>query len=149
MKEDRVGALAILAVGILYLWQVISMPSASIGDPLGPKAFPLLLGILMILLGISIFFKPGEGVEISFGKKTLGSVMGLAVLLGVYGYTLPWIGYLLGTFLFLSITSRLLGEKSWILNILLSAGVSLGIYGLFTRILGIPLPLGIIQIFIG
>lgn len=149
MKEDRVGALAILAVGILYLWQVISMPSASIVDPLWPKAFPLLLGILMILLGISIFFKPGEGVEISFGKKTLGSVMGLAVLLGVYGYTLPWIGYLLGTFLFLSITSRLLGEKSWILNILLSAGVSLGIYGLFTRILGIPLPLGIIQIFIG
>ena len=112
MNRDRIVALLILALGIGYLLAAISMPSAPIGDPLGPKAFPIVLGGLMIFLGSPIFIKPEKDLEIQSLKKTLTSVLILAGLLGGYGYMLPWIGYLLGTFLFLFMTARLMGEKS-------------------------------------
>jgi len=67
------------------------------------------------------------------------------VLLCVYGYTLPLAGYLVGTILFIGITAYLLGERSWRLLIGLSAGVSVGIYLLFTQVLDIPLPAGLLE----
>lgn len=142
---DRIGALIILALGISYLTTVYSMPSATVGDPLGHKAFPTALGGLMVFLGVTILIRPERGVKSNLSKRTFSIVLLLTALLGGYGYTLNLIGYPLGTFLFLSITSWLIGERSWILNILLSSGLSLGIYSLFTQILDIPLPLGVIQ----
>ncbi len=145
MNRDRIVALIILILGIGYLLAAISLPSAPIGDPLGPKAFPIVLGGLMILLGATILIGPEKGLESHPLKRTFSSVFALAGLLGGYGYTLPLIGYPLGTFLFLFITARMMGERSWILCILLSVGLSLGIYLLFTQALGIPLPLGVME----
>lgn len=148
-NADRIVGLIILAFGAGYLWAAISMPSATIGDPLGHKTFPVILGGLMIFLGSSLLVKPGRDTEYSPLKRTFISVILLAGLLGAYGYSLPILGYPLGTFLFLFITSRLIGERSWIFGLLLSAGLSLGIFILFTKILDIPLPLGVIQKLIG
>lgn len=145
MKGERIGALIILVLGMGYLIMAISMPSATIGDPLGHKAFPIVLGGLMVILGGTLLIRPEKDLESHSLKRTFLSVLPLTALLGGYGYTLPLIGYPLGTFLFLSITVRLMGERSWILILLLSAGLSLGIYTLFTQVLDIPLPLGVIQ----
>jgi len=142
---DRIGGLIILIFGAGYLLGATSMPSATIGDPLGHKTFPVILGGLMIFLGSSLLVKPGRDTEFSPLKRTFISVILLAGLLGGYGYSLPILGYPLGTFLFLFITSRLIGERSWILGLLLSAGLSLGIFIIFTKILDIPLPLGILK----
>lgn len=101
-----------------------------------------------MFLGLMIFIKPEKDLEAFSLGKTFLTVLLMAGLLGVYGYTLPWVGYPLGTFLFLFLTSRLLKEKSWVLGLLLSAGLSLGIYALFTKALGIPLPLGVIEIIV-
>lgn len=148
-NADRIVGLIILAFGAGYLLAAISMPSTTIGDPLGHKTFPVILGGLMIFLGSSLLVKPGRDTEFSPLKRTFISVIILAGLLGAYGYSLPILGYPPGTFLFLFITSRLIGERSWILGLLLSAGLSLGIYSLFTQILDIPLPLGVIQKLMG
>jgi len=148
-NADRIVGFIILAFGAGYLLVAISMPSATIGDPLGHKTFPVILGGLMIFLGSSLLVKPGRDTESSPLKRTFISVIVLAGLLGAYGYSLPIFGYPLGTFLFLFITSRLIGERSWIFGLLLSAGMSFGIYSLFTQILDIPLPLGVIQKLIG
>jgi len=148
-EADRIGGLIILALGAGYLLAAISMPSATIGDPLGHKTFPIILGGLMIFLGVSLLAKPGWDKEFSPLKSTFFIVILLGGILGAYGYSLPILGYPLGTFLFLFITSRLMGERSWILGLLLSAIVSLVIYSLFTKILDIPLPLGVIPKLMG
>lgn len=148
-NADRIVGLTIFAFGVGYLLVANSMPTATIGDPLGHKAFPIILGGLMSFLGIAIAIRPENNLESSPLKKTSVSVYVLAGLLGGYGYSLPILGYPLGTFLFLFITSRLMGERSWILGLLISAGLSLGIYSLFTQILDIPLPIGVIQGLIG
>lgn len=139
------AALFILIFGTAYLSAAISMPSVTIGDPLGHRTFPIFLGGLIIALGLSLLLKPTN----TGGSPTLrGSfliVLLLATFLAAYGYTLPSLGYPLGTFLFLFITSRIIGERSWKSGFLLSTALSLGIFILFTKVLDIPLPLGVLK----
>lgn len=141
MKGETAGAALAVVLGVGYLWGALAMPEMSIGDPLGPRAFPLLLGALMTILGGSLLVWPAGKESSSTGISL--HTGGLALLLGLYGYGIPRLGYPIATFLFLAIASRLLGERSWWLGPLLSAGLSAGIFLLFTRILDIPLPLGI------
>jgi len=145
IKGEDIVALVIIAIGTVYLVAAISMPSMSIGDPLGQRAFPIILGAIMMLLGLSIFFKPELESKPVLSRKKLFYTLIITGLLGCYGWSLDLVGYPLGTFLFLVITVRLLGEKSWFLNVPLSAGLSTALYLLFTRILDISLPLGIIE----
>jgi putative tricarboxylic transport membrane protein len=137
------GALVALILGSGYLWEALFMEDVSIGDPLGPRAFPLVLGGSMVALALSLVVRPSQAPSQGF-SRSMGSVMALAGLLGVYGFGIEWIGYPAATFLFLLVTSRLLGERSWGVGLGVSAGLSLGVYALFTRILDIPLPLGVI-----
>ncbi len=144
-KGERIIALVILAIGAVYLATALSMPSMSIGDPLGHKAFPVVLGAGMIFLGFAILVKPDRQSQPVLSRKSIPVILVIAALLGCYGWCLDWTGYPLGTFLFLVTTVRILGEKSWLLNVPLSAGLSTGIYLLFVRLLDITLPLGIFE----
>jgi putative tricarboxylic transport membrane protein len=144
--EARLGGILVLAFAVAYLAVGFTIPAASVGDPLGPTAFPVLLGALLALLGVSLVLWPGrlpEGGRPAPGRW--GVVAALAGLLGLYGYSLPDVGYPLATFLFLGIAARLLGERSWTLSVGLAAAVSLGIYLLFTQALDVPLPLGVLE----
>ena len=142
MGAERSGALIILLLGIGYLWEAFAMQVVSIGDPLGPKAFPIFLGALMSLLGISLLIKPEKGANARlFGKTSLGAII-LAGILAVYGFGIEWIGYPIATVIFLLVATRILGERSWITGILLSVGLSIGVFALFTLVLDIRLPLG-------
>lgn len=140
MRAERAGAALALVLGAGYLWGSLAIPDISIGDPLGPRAFPILLGGLMALLGASILVWPTKGEAKAMGVSL--HTTGLVLLLGVYGYAIPRLGYPLATFLFLGAASRLLGERSWWIGGLISVGLSVGVFLLFTRVLDIPLPLG-------
>ena len=137
---ERKGAILATLVGAGYFYEAVAMPDVSIGDPLGPRLFPMLLGIFMTLLGGSLVLKPAEGEESSFGLSPRS--WGLVLLLGLYGYAIPMGGYPLCTFLFLAVGSRLLGERSWLRCLGISAIMSALIFLLFTKVLDIPLPVG-------
>ncbi|RPH51263.1 MAG: tripartite tricarboxylate transporter TctB family protein [Desulfobacteraceae bacterium] len=145
MRTERIGAAIVLLFGTGYLWEAIRMEEANIGDPLGPKVFPIILGALMVALGLSLLIRPMGGSQSQPFTKTAAYVFVLAGLLCAYGFGIEWIGYPAATFLFLLAASRLLGEKSWVACIVIPLALSLGIFGLFTRVLGIPLPLGFIE----
>lgn len=142
MKGEKAGAALATVIGLGYLWGALTMPEMSIGDPLGPRAFPMLLGALMAVLGGSLLVRPVQKNTSSMGISLPTGL--LALLLGLYGYGIPRLGYPVATFLFLALASRLLGERSWVWGVALSVGISAGVFFLFTRILDIPLPLGIL-----
>jgi putative tricarboxylic transport membrane protein len=62
----------------------------------------------------------------------------------LYGFAIEPLGYPLSTFLFLLAASRLLGEKNLLAGIVIPLVASIGVFLIFTRILSIPLPIGII-----
>lgn len=137
---ERVGAIFATLVGAGYFYEAVTMPDVSIGDPLGPRWFPMLLGASMTLLGGSLALKAAGEEQGSFGLSSRS--WGLVLLLGLYGYAIPMGGYPLCTFLFLAVGSGLLGERSWLRCLAISATMSALIFLLFTKVLDIPLPVG-------
>ena len=49
MLMDRIILICTILITIIYLWATTQIPTLAIGDPLGPKAFPNLLGIAMLI----------------------------------------------------------------------------------------------------
>ncbi len=145
MRAERIGATVVLLLGAGYLWEAIFMEEVTIGDPLGPKVFPIILGALMVALGFSLLIRPVGGSPSQSFTRTAACALVLAVLLCAYSFGIESIGYPVATFLFLFVASRLLGEKSWVAGLVIPLALSLGVYGLFTRVLDIPLPLGFIE----
>ncbi|MBI5577541.1 MAG: tripartite tricarboxylate transporter TctB family protein [Deltaproteobacteria bacterium] len=145
IRAERIGATVVLLLGAGYLWEAIFMEEVTIGDPLGPKVFPIILGALMVAIGFSLLIRPAGVSQSQPFTKTAASALVLAVLLCAYGFGIEWIGYPVATFLFLLAASRLLGEKSWVAGLVIPLAVSIGVFVLFTRALDIPLPLGFIE----
>lgn len=144
VKSEKVGAGIATLLGAGYLFEALTMPDVSVGDPLGPRLFPVLLGTSMVLLGASLILKPQKGEESS--PRLSSRSWGLVLLLGLYGYGIPKAGYPICTFLFLVTASRLLGEGSWLRCLGISAALSTLVFLLFTRVLDIPLPLGFMDL---
>ncbi len=57
MKTDRVIFVCILVLAAVYFYATAQIPSLEIGDPLGPKAFPRLLGIGLLVTAGMLFME--------------------------------------------------------------------------------------------
>lgn len=143
--HDSLAALLIAAICIAYLRGAQGFQSPLVADPLGPSAFPIILGWSgLILAAAQIIFawtgrgSPGERPEISL--QTL-KPLALFALLVVYALALEPAGYILATFAFVIISFLMLGEPLW-RGGLIAAGFSAGFYYLFVKILKINLPAG-------
>ena len=51
---DRIICLIGLALAAVYFYATAQIPSLEIGDPLGPKAFPILLGTVLLIAIVMI-----------------------------------------------------------------------------------------------
>ena len=54
---DRIICAVMLVLAVVYFYATAQIPSLEIGDPLGPKAFPRLLGILLLVAVVMLFFE--------------------------------------------------------------------------------------------
>ena len=143
---NRIWGIVICGVGIFYLIEGLSLPPAAIGDPLGPLAFPTLLGVSFIACGVYLALRPGpRPPQPILVRKSFRLVLILFALLLAYSISISWAGYLLSTFLFVLIAAFLMGERSWPRGIIFAAVFSTGVFFLFVRLLTIPLPLGVLK----
>lgn len=115
-------------------------------DPVGPRAYPLLLLSLMALGSMWLIYKPGmleQRLNLQALKRALLCVLALlayALLFEILGFV---ISTALGTFaLGLLFTGRLLPCAI--------SGVLMGVvlYSLFDLLLDVPLPLGLFEAFV-
>ena len=101
----------------------------------------------MIACGAYLAVRPGPRTnQPVLSRRTFPQVLILFALLLLYSAAIPWMGYLLSTFIFVFITAFLMGERSWTKGAAISAVFSAGIFFLFVRVLTIPLPLGFLEI---
>ncbi len=143
---DRIWGIVILIFGGVYLIEGFRIPEAVIGDPLGPRIFPTILGCSMAACGAYLIIKPeGGGVQPILVRRSFIQVLFLCALLLLYAIILPWLGYLPATFLLLLIAAMIMGERSFTRGLVISAVFSAGVFLLFTRVLTIPLPLGLLK----
>lgn len=141
------GILSIL-IGVGYSYLAWTLPRATVGNPMAPSIFPLLLGAGMTLMGCILLIqenvhaskKEKKTVSLTFTSygKSIATVTLLCVL---YAFLFERIGYLLSTFLFLGFILYMFnGKERWKSILGISLGFSVGVYILFGEVLSIQLP---------
>lgn len=113
-------------------------------DPVGPRAYPLLLLLLMAIGSLWLLYKPGAEEHRLNGSAVVRGAVCVAVLLG-YALLFEPLGFILSTALAVFALGLLFTGR--VLPCALT-GVLLGVvlYSLFDLLLDVPLPLGALRL---
>jgi putative tricarboxylic transport membrane protein len=149
MRSDLVVAGVSGALAIAYLLGTQSIPSIDIGDPLGPRAFPILIGLCLLLASVLLVFESKQAKQpaaagalkhLLTDRKVLGT---LAAML-VFALVFERLGYLLSIGLFMLALTNLVHRRHRLLNVAVSIGFAVVSYLLFDKLLGVILPQGML-----
>ncbi|AIC93229.1 tripartite tricarboxylate transporter TctB family protein [Shouchella lehensis] len=136
--------LFILAIGYLLATWLLPKYEYILIDA---DIFPFLLGGLLALFSIILFFsKDEEGAKIYIAKDDLKIIVPVVLLMLLYILLLEPIGFVITTVCFIFICSLLLGYKNHLTNGIVAVLFPVFFYFLFTRYLMIALPSGILPI---
>ena len=152
MVTDRVIFACTIIIAVVYLYATTLIPTLEIGDPLGPKAFPRLLGIALLIAAGLLFLEmwkdrkakvapPPEG-ELAPWRHA-GMIAVITVWTGIYYAAFETLGYVVATAIYLLAMMAKFNRGKWVANVLtavLFAGLS---YWMFVA-LDVRLPTGIL-----
>jgi len=138
-NADRWIALGLLGPVILYALHARSFQAGFLVDPVGPRAFPLMLGGLMALVLLALALRP-TGERPRWPVRAVWRRLALAVTsLVAYAYLLEPIGYLLATTGVMVALGLLFGARAG-RSTAASAALVVALYFLFSELLGLYLP---------
>jgi len=151
-RLDRWLGPCLVALAAIWLWLAFNyIPGArGEGEP-GPRAFPVLLGLLLAGLGalMTVFAftppKPGSAEErISpVSRREAIIVAGTFGLLMFYAFLLEKLGFVLATPLVILLAMRgILRVRAWTASLLMAGGITLACWLIFVKLLEAPLPRG-------
>lgn len=114
-------------------------------EPVGPRAFPLLILGLMAVALLYLAIRPTAVVlsddEPALDRATLTKVIVCFVLLLVFAATFEPLGFVLSSIL-IGVPMALLYGGRWLPSALVVVAMSVLLYWLFDRVMDVPLPLG-------
>ena len=147
---DALVGIVVAVGGLIYLLAAYLLPRSTVGSPLSPSYFPLLLGGTMAVLGILLFLQSNmsESKQAIKNLKTMGEkekansklIAITSVACIVYGVIFNALGFVISTFIFIEFMLYLTNKKEILKNSIVSICFSIIIYILFSRFLGIILP---------
>lgn len=139
--------LALLGAGsVLESWRITQAAREGANfDAIGPDRYLLALGVLMVVIGIWMALRPP--VTDQFGplpeQPRVGSTFYITVaMLAALTATLPYIGFPLASFAFLTFMFHRFGGWSWLRSSAVSVGVAAVFYITFVWMADLPLPHG-------
>ncbi|MDJ0744407.1 MAG: tripartite tricarboxylate transporter TctB family protein [Xenococcaceae cyanobacterium MO_167.B27] len=137
--SDRIFAGIILLFALYYGFEAHNLQVPFAYEPLGPKAFPLLLSILLAVFSLLVLYSPTQRpIHWPKNRLLLKSVLVVATLVG-YSITLFWLGFILSTIAAVTLLALLFGAN-WAQSLVGGIFSGLIFYGLFDFLLQIPLP---------
>lgn len=157
MALDRWIALVILLVFLAYgyaAWFTMdaSLPPILQRNPIWPSSFPKVLSIAGALVSLAVIFNleksklDAETREINYRRLhdyRVGQAALLLAFMIAYALLLRPLGFLISTFLFLTLSSYVLGERRLVITMIIAAAAAGIVWYLVEQVLGIflrPLP---------
>ena len=148
MLAQRVFASALLLVCAGLAAMAWPYQAAFSYEPVGPRAFPLLMLALMGLGLAYMIFRPSPVVhsedDPKLDRETLTKIGLCIVLLLIFAGTFEPLGFILSSIL-VGIPARLYGGR-WLPSSVIISLVSVGLYLLFDKAMDVPLPLGLLDV---
>lgn len=142
IQFDRIASILFLATGVLFIVGSRQLASSSYGSSVGPDIFPLLLGIILVLLSIRLFYETMVTKTQHSSKEKLLYKPFLIIFSAtlIYILTLETIGYVITTFLFLFVCFQTMERTKVMTSLIISSCFSGLVYFLYVEVLKGTLP---------
>ncbi|URN90017.1 MAG: tripartite tricarboxylate transporter TctB family protein [Pseudomonas protegens] len=118
-------------------------------EPVGPRAFPLLMLGLMGLALLYMLFRPApikhSEEEPPLDRQTLTKIALCVALLLVFAGAFEPLGFIVASILIGVPMARLYGGR-WLPSLVIICLLSVCLYWLFDRVMDVPLPLGLLDV---
>lgn len=157
-ERSVAAVVAMLALGYIFLSTRLPLPA--IVDPVGPRVFPILVGVgLLVSAGLLYLETLAAGGRASTplvanteSDPVPASRHGLAPVLIVLGLTLAYylvferLGYLVSTAIYLFVMLAVFNRGRRWLNLTIAVFGSVVLYLIFSTFLQVPLPPGLLSL---
>lgn len=140
--NDRLLGILAIAFGAFLFWFGHDLEAPFSYEPVGPRAFPLLVATVITLCGVYLAVKGGNPVEgNSAGANWRIALM--VVMVGAYALLFQSLGFIVATALVTAAIGRLFGG-SWGKVLIAGVSVGFGFFLLFDRVFEVVLPTGVL-----
>lgn len=151
-RLDRWLGPCLMLLAVIWLWLAYTyIPGARSEAEPGPRAFPVLLGALLLGLGALMTASAfSRARQVSAGdvlpaltRREVVVVIGTFVLLMLYAFLLERIGFVFATPVVMVLAMRgLLRRQPWVLTLTMAGATTLACWLVFVVLLKAPLPRG-------
>ena len=138
--SDRIFAVLWLAFCAAVAWLAWRIDAPFSYEPIGPRAFPLLLAGVMAASSAWLLAKPDREPDWPRGAAR-AKAAGLVVAFVAYALLFEWLGFPLATALVTVAIGRLFGG-GWKAVVAGGAALGIGLWYFFDKLLDVTLPLG-------
>ena len=151
----------LLGVGVIvgatvYLYADAHLPVLQNGGPMGPQAFPALVGIGLLvsagLLFVEIRRRRGAPAVVPAAlaadpveRRSRLILAAMTVWTALYYFSFERLGYLVATFIYMLALLAFFNRDRWLANTACAAVFTVAAYLLFTGFLQVALPRGILD----
>ncbi|WP_449121324.1 tripartite tricarboxylate transporter TctB family protein [Pseudomonas viridiflava] len=141
------GVLLLVCIGLALMAWPYQAPFSY--EPVGPRAFPLLMLGLMGIALLYMLIRPTPIVhsedEPPLDRETLVKIGICIALLLVFAGLFEPLGFILSSILIGIPMARLYGGR-WVPSVVVVILMSVGLYLLFDKAMDVPLPLGLLSV---
>jgi putative tricarboxylic transport membrane protein len=138
--SDRVFGVVCIVLAGFFVWQATLIETGFIVDPMGPKAFPIVIGIALAIAAVYPIMKPDPRPEWPAAGRFLEILFAVVVMIA-YALALPRAGFVISTAVAAGLLSWRLGTRP-IAAAAAGICIAVGIYIIFHLALGLTLARG-------
>ena len=135
MTTDRIFGFTVIVVALAYIASATQIQSGFLPDPVGPKTFPILVGVIMAVCGVFAMLRPDKE---EMKVQALGKIALAVAVLVAYAYLLRPLGFLIPTALASGIISYQISPRVRTAT-MTGVGLSAGLFIIFKFALGLSL----------
>ena len=146
MSDRLLGAVCVVASAAMA-WAAQDYAAAISYEPVGPRAFPMLLSVGLGLSGLWLVLHPTAGAESFRGVPWKATALCACAVL-VYALLFQWLGFALATALMALPVGMAFGG-SWKQALAGGAALGLVLFLLFDKVLDVVLPTGPLSTVLG
>lgn len=137
MSSDRIFGLVATILALTYIVSATQTQASFLTDPVGPKGFPILIGIVWAISGLFMVLRPDQEPDWPVARTFVALAFAVIILVG-YAFALKPLGFLIPTAIAAGVLSYQISPNPKHAA-LAGIGLSIGLFIIFKFGLGLGL----------
>ncbi len=144
VTNDRVAGCALIVIGLFAAWQSLAFPLGSMQEP-GPGFLPLVLALIVAAFGLLVAIRGAHAHPFTLNRFSgAGKVAAILAGLVFVALAMERLGFQATIVVLLVYCLGILERKPPLITAVLALGMAFGSHYLFSTLLQVPLPSGVL-----